>query len=186
MQHEDHVALIEQGVAERGGIWADFGSGSGAFTLALADLLGPDGEIYSIDLDRRALQRQQNDLARRFPGTTLHPQVADFTQPLALPPLDGIVMANSLHYQREKDAVLRRVWGYLKPEGRLILVEYNADRGNRWVPYPLSYPTWEALAGRTGFTGTRLLATRPSRFLGEIYAALSFRPALKISVAEPL
>lgn len=176
MQHEDHVALIECGIAERGGIWADFGSGSGAFTLALADLLGPESEIYSIDLDRRALQRQQNDLARRFPGTTLHTMVADFTQPLAPPPLDGIVMANSLHYQREKDVVLRKILGYLKPGGRLILVEYNADRGNRWVPYPLSYPTWEALAERASFSGTRLLATRPSRFLGEIYSALSLRP----------
>ena len=176
MQHEDHVALIENGIAERGGLWADFGSGSGAFTLALADLLGPGGEICSIDLDRRALQRQQNDLTRRFPGTVLRPLVADFAQPLALPPLDGIVMANSLHYQREKDVVLRRILGYLKPGGRLILVEYNVDRGNRWVPYPLSYPTWEALTERIGFAGTRLLATRPSRFLGEIYSALSMRP----------
>jgi SAM-dependent methyltransferase len=177
MQHEDHVALIEDGIDGRGGIWADFGSGSGAFTLALADLLGPESEIYSIDLDRRALRRQQDDLARRFPGTTVHPLVADFTEPLTLPPLDGIVMANSLHYQREKDAVLRHVLGYLKPGGRLILIEYNADRGNHWVPYPLSYPTWEILAGRVGFTGTHLLATRPSRFLGEIYSALSLRPA---------
>jgi SAM-dependent methyltransferase len=177
VQHEDHVALIEDGIAGRGGVWADFGSGSGAFTLALADLLGAGAEIYSVDLDRRALQRQQNDMARRFPGIVLHPLVADFTQPLALPSLDGIVMANSLHYQREKDAVLRRVLADLKPGGRLILIEYNADHGNRWVPYPLSYPTWEALAGRVGFTGTRLLATRPSRFLGEIYSTLSLRPA---------
>lgn len=177
MQHEDHVALIKHGIAESGGIWADFGSGSGAFTLALADLLGPEGEIYSIDLDPGALRRQQDELVRRFPGTTLHTMAADFTQPLALPPLDGIVMANSLHYQRDKDAVLRHISGYLKPGGHLILVEYNADRGNRWVPYPLSYPTWEILAGRAGFAGTRLLATRPSRFLGEIYSALSLRPA---------
>jgi SAM-dependent methyltransferase len=177
LEHADHVALIRDGIAEPGGIWADFGSGSGAFTLALADLLGTGGEIYSIDLDRRALQRQQADLARRFPETVLHPLVADFSQPLALPPLDGIVMANALHFQRDKDVVLRHVLHDLKPGGRLILVEYNTDHGNRWVPYPFSYPTWEALAERAGLSGTRLLARRPSRFLGEIYSALSFRPA---------
>lgn len=177
MQHEDHIALINDGIGERGGVWADFGSGSGAFTLALADLLGPGGEIYSIDLDRRALQRQQNDLARRFPEIVLHPLVADFTQPLALPPLDGIVMANSLHYQRGKEPVLRLIVDYLRPGGRLILVEYNSDHGNRWVPYPLAYPAWAALARDCGFVDTCLLATRPSRFLGEIYSALSFRPA---------
>jgi SAM-dependent methyltransferase len=178
LQHEDHVALIAQGIAARGGIWADFGSGSGAFTLALADLLGAGAQIYSIDLDRRGLQRQRSALATLFPGTVLHPQLADFTQPLALPPLDGIVMANSLHFQRDKEPVLQQILGYLKPGGRLILVEYNADRGNRWVPYPLSFPTWKALADRSGFAGTRQLATRPSRFLGEIYAALCFRPAI--------
>jgi SAM-dependent methyltransferase len=177
LQHADHVALIEPGIADRGGDWADFGSGSGAFTLALADLLGPGGRIYSIDLDRRGLQRQRSDLAKFFPDTELHSMLADFTQPLNLPPLDGIVMANSLHFQHDKETVLPQVLNYLKPSGRLILVEYNADRGNRWVPYPLSYPTWEALSLRSGFVGTRLLATRPSRFLGEIYSAVSFRPA---------
>ena len=184
LQHADHVALIEPGIAARGGIWADFGSGSGAFTLALADLLGPGTRIYSIDLDRRGLQRQRSDLAKFFPDTELHSMLADFTQSLDLPPLDGIVMANSLHFQREKDAVLRQILGYLKPGGRLILVEYNVDRGNRWVPYPLSYPTWEALSLRSGFAGTRLLATRPSRFLGEIYSAVSFRPTATTDLAR--
>ena len=178
VQHADHVALIAHGVAERGGIWADFGSGSGAFTLALADLLGPGARIYSIDRDRRALQRQQSELTKLFPGTALYPLHADFSRPLDLPALDGAVMANSLHFQRDKYAVLRQILTYLKPGGRLILVEYNADRGNHWVPYPLSFPTWETLATHNGFVGTRLLATRPSRFLGEIYAALCFRPTV--------
>lgn len=177
MNHDDHVALLRNGIAGPGGTWADFGSGWGAFTLALADLLGPSAEIYSLDLDRRALERQEREMRRRFPGTSLHYLTADFTQPHDLPPLDGIVMANSLHYQRDKDAVLRLVRGYLKPGGRVILVEYNTDRGNHWVPFPLSYGTWEALATRNGFSGVRLLSSRPSRFLGEIYSAIAFNPA---------
>lgn len=70
--------------------------------------------------------------------------------------------------------MLRLVRGYLRPQGRLLLVEYNTDRGNVWVPHPLSYPTWEQLAARSGFAHTELLATRPSSFLGEFYAAASF------------
>ena len=109
----------------------------------------------------------------RFPTVTVHYINADFTCRLDLPPLDGIIMANSLHFVREKNAVVQLIRSYLRPGGRLILVEYNADRGNLWVPYPLSYSTWESLAGRNGFASTRLLATRPSRFLGEMYSALS-------------
>ena len=109
----------------------------------------------------------------RFPDNTVHYLNADFTRLLDIPPLDGIVMANSLHFLRQKDAMLQLVRGYLKPNGRLLIVEYNADRGNMWVPYPLSYASWEALARKNGFTSTALLATVPSRFFGEMYAAIS-------------
>jgi SAM-dependent methyltransferase len=166
------VALIRGGVSP-GGVWTDLGSGTGAFTLALAELIGPTGEIYSVDKDRGALREQERALRARFPTITVHYHAADFTRPLDLPPLDGAVMANALHFQREKDGVVQLIRDYFKPGGRLILVEYNVDRGNFAVPYPLSYAAWETLARRSGFTETRLLTTRPSRFLGEIYAALS-------------
>lgn len=64
---------------------------------------------------------------------------------------------------------------YLRPDGRLILVEYDADRGNPWVPYPLSFRTWKKLSEEAGFRETRKLASVPSRFLGSIYSALSLR-----------
>lgn len=174
MDHSDHVALLRQGIPNPGGIWADFGSGWGAFTLALAELIGIKGTIYSIDKDKHALRRQEQAMQARYPKLKVHYLHRDYLQPLDLPLLDGVVMANSLHFQRQKDRVLQTIRGYLKPGGRLILVEYNTDRGNYWVPYPLSYKTWEALAQRNGFTQTQWLASRPSRFLGEIYSALSY------------
>jgi ubiquinone/menaquinone biosynthesis C-methylase UbiE len=173
MNHQDHVNLLKRGVAEAGGIWADFGSGSGAFTLALADLLGSTGEIYSVDKDRYALKEQERAMRTYFPDSMVHYINADFTRGLTLPTLDGVVMANSLHFLRQKDAMLQLVRSYIKLDGRLLLVEYNADRGNTWVPYPLSYRTWEVLARKNGFAITQLLATVPSRFFGEIYSALS-------------
>ncbi len=147
--------------------------GTGAFTLALAELLGPAAHIYSVDNKKNGLQRQKREVGERFPGTKLQTITADYTRPLDLPPLDGLVMANALHFQRHKDGVLQLIYNYLRPGGRLILVEYNVDRGNYWVPHPLSYPTWEKLAARNGFVGTRLLSTRPSSFLREIYSAVS-------------
>ncbi len=176
MDHADHVGLLRDGVAGAtgpGARWADLGSGRGAFTLALADLLGPDAEVWSLDRDEGALAEQRREIARRFPAAAVHYRVRDFTRPLDLPTLDGVVMANSLHFVALKEPVLRRIRGCLRPGGRLILVEYDADRGNPWVPHPLSFRTWQGLAGRAGFGETRLLATVPSRFLGRIYSALS-------------
>ena len=173
MTHEDHVALLRGGIPNRGGVWADLGSGTGAFTLALANILGPEGTIYSVDIDHRALKEQERIMLSHFPDVTVHYIAADYTGSLDLPPLDGILMANSLHFQRDKGKVLRQIRSYLKPSGRLVLVEYTADSGNPWVPFPISYPTWEKLASAHGFISTRLLATVPSRFLREIYSAVS-------------
>ncbi len=170
MNHQDHVFLLQKGIPRPGGVWADLGAGTGAFTLALAELLGPDGVVYAVDRDGRALQ----ELISHNVGVTLHTLTADFTQPLSLPPLDGLIMANSLHFVQDKEPVLRRIKGYLKPDGRLLIVEYGTDHGNTWVPYPFAYPAWEKLARQAGFNHSEKLASRPSRFLGEIYAAVSW------------
>ena len=176
MDHRDHVELLRPAVPGPGGTWADLGSGDGAFTLALADLVGPDGVIHSVDRDAAALRRQERAMRARFPSAAVRYLPADFGGPLDLPTLDGAVMANSLHFARDQAAVVRRVAGLLRPGGRLILVEYDADRGNPWVPYPLSYRTWEALAGRAGLVGVRRVGRVPSRFLGAIYSSVAFVP----------
>ncbi|HWD71101.1 MAG TPA: methyltransferase domain-containing protein [Actinomycetota bacterium] len=180
MEHRDHVMLLREGIDRSDGphphageVWADLGSGKGAFTLALADLLGPGAVIHSVDRDERALQNQRQAMDARFPDASVEYWPADFTGPVDLPPLDGVLMANSLHFVRDKERVLKEVAAWLRPGGRLLIVEYDSDRGNTWAPYPISYRTWEALAARAGFLDTRLLRTIPSRFLGRIYSALS-------------
>jgi SAM-dependent methyltransferase len=181
VNHDDHVALLRDGMpAQPGGVWADLGAGGGAFTLALADLLGASGELFAVDRDARGLRALERELRNRFPDTRLQTLVADFTRPLGLPPLDGLVLANSLHFvaDRDKGPTLGLLRAALKPGGRLLIVEYNAERGNRWVPHPLTLHRWAALAREHGFAETRLLARRPSRFLGEIFSAVSLRPAI--------
>jgi ubiquinone/menaquinone biosynthesis C-methylase UbiE len=181
MDHEDHVNLLRPADLPKGGIWADFGAGSGAFTLALSELVGSKAEIYAIDKDRSGFGKLEQSHRARF-GTSqnIHPVQADFTGVLHLPPLDGILMANSLHFFKQKEKVLRHVRSFLKLNGILLLVEYNVDSGNLWVPYPLSFETYQELAPRAGFSAPRLLAKAPSRFLREFYSAVAYRVDLQV------
>jgi ubiquinone/menaquinone biosynthesis C-methylase UbiE len=165
----DLVALLRDGVATQGGHWADLGAGDGAFTFALADLLGPGAKITAIDRDSGALRR----LASAAAGAPIETLVADFTRPLNLSGLDGVVMANSLHFVKNKGPVLASVHTMLRPGGTLIVVEYETDKGNPWVPHPFSFATWTRMAADSGFGPTRLLGRYPSRYFGSMYSAAS-------------
>ncbi len=79
MKHADIVALIEKGVRRGETAWADLGSGDGAFTLALRELLGPDADIYSVEADASRLAHQERAF-RASPGlSTTRFIEADFT-----------------------------------------------------------------------------------------------------------
>jgi len=176
MNHNDHVNLLRPANLNQGGVYADFGAGNGAFTLALRELVGLDTTIYAVDKDKSALRELENSHRLRFDSTDkLFLLPNDFSRPLDIPPLDGIVMANSLHYFKDKEKILRHVCGFLKPNGLLLLVEYNVDRGNLWVPHPLTFETFQLLAPKAGFSEPRLLGKAPSRFLKEFYSAVAYK-----------
>jgi len=176
MEHADHVNLLRPANLPHGGTYADFGAGDGAFTLALRELIGPDATIYAVDKSRASLKELEYNHRARFNTThNLIPLKDDFSFSLSLPPLDGILMANSLHFFKDKEKILRHVRGYIKPNGVLLLVEYNVDVGNMWVPYPISFNVCRVLVKRAGFTEPRLLAKTPSRFLHEFYFAVAYR-----------
>src|SRR3954452_14952900 len=109
MQQSEMVALIRGGVLGPGGTWADLGAGTGNFSWALAELIGPEGTIYAIDRDAKAIRQLVQRIAQADPGATILPQQADLTRPLDLPALDGVLMANALHFIRDQQAALALV-----------------------------------------------------------------------------
>ena len=174
MKHADHVGLIRNGITGVGRRWLELGAGSGAFTLALADVLGPGAEIVAVDRDERELGRLRDSVSARYPEATLGVVHADFREPLPVDGrFDGLLAANALHFVADPVPILRAITPLIRSGGRVIVVEYDADDGNRWVPYPFSFARWEALSTRAGLRSTRLIGRVPSQFLGAIYAAAS-------------
>jgi len=175
MDHHDHVELLRPAHLPSGGTWADLGAGSGAFTLALRELTGPAAIIYAVDREPARLRDlERNFLAHFGDSPNLRILPGDFTRPLQLAGLEGVLMANSLHFYKDKLRVLQQVGSFLKPNGALLVVEYNVDSGNLWVPYPLSFERFRRLAVQAGYEAPRLLGTHPSSFLRGFYSALTF------------
>ena len=179
MDHDDHVGLIRDGVEGAGRRWLELGAGRGAFTLALAELLGPGGEIVAVDRNAGDLRQLASTMAARYPATKLRTVNADFTAPMSTngPTFDGLLAANALHFVRDRGVVIDLLRPILRPAARVVVVEYDSDSGNAWVPHPFSYGRWEAMASAAGLVNTRLVGRVPSRFLGAIYAAASEVPA---------
>lgn len=175
MVHKDHVRLILKAIKPGKQVWADLGSGEGAFTLALRDVVGQEVEIFSIDKNAGSLRKQKEAFDQQFPGTNIHYISSDFTKHLDLPPLDGILAANSLHFVEDRVGILKQLKQYLKSKGKLLIVEYNVDHGNLWVPHPFFFETFKTICHESGFKPPELLATEPSRFLKAIYSAVSIK-----------
>ena len=175
MNRRDAATLIEQGVGGRGGVWADLGAGSGTFTRALIDVLGQGITVYAMDRELAAVAALR-ELARASHARIVAVQ-DDFTTDAALADLpellDGILLANALHFVRDAGAVLARWTRRLRRGGRVVLVEYDRRGANRWVPYPIPISNLPVLAREAGLASFTVTATRPSRYQGTMYAAFA-------------
>jgi ubiquinone/menaquinone biosynthesis C-methylase UbiE len=172
MEIHDAIELLRGAVGASRGVWADLGAGTGTFTRALAALLGPDSTIYAVDDDVSAVRA-----LRTLPSTQavrLVPVKADFTSSLVLPGmddalLDGILLANALHFVRDAQGVLRELVERLRGGGRVVVVEYDRREASRWVPYPIPASRWPEVAAEAGLGGAMITATRPSAYQGVLY-----------------
>src|ERR1044072_1410401 len=124
MKIEDAVALIRSSVQRSEGTWADLGAGRGTFTRALVEIMGKDARIYCVDRHAESLVELATWAKEHAPNVAVIE--GDFTDDHALeqlPELDGLLLANSLHFVKDAGAVLKRLVRHLRPGGRVVLVE---------------------------------------------------------------
>ncbi|HYN08052.1 MAG TPA: class I SAM-dependent methyltransferase [Vicinamibacterales bacterium] len=172
MRLRDAIELLADSGVETLGptTWADLGCGAGTFTLALADLLAAGSTIHAMDRDESALRR----IPSAHKDVRIQAHRGDFTdQPWPFQALDGILMANSLHYVKDQPAFIRSCEARMTRPGRFLIVEYDTDDANRWVPYPAGRGRLTALFSAAGYSSIKVLQSRPSAFRrAPLYAAL--------------
>jgi SAM-dependent methyltransferase len=183
MNVSDAIELIRDAVGVSAGVWADLGAGTGTFTRALTELLGAGSTLYAVDGDARAVRALRELSSSSWGNVSVTAVKADFTRPLELPgllredaQLDGILLANALHFVPDAERVLSGLVKQLRPGGRMIVVEYDRRGASRWVPYPIPASRWLQLAESAGLTDPTITATRPSAYAGILYTGAATRP----------
>ena len=171
MRLSDAVGLLaESGVGSLGPTsWADLGCGRGTFTIALADVLAPGSAVHAMDRDRSALAK----ISSQHKSVRITTHQGDFTNTVwPFGDLDGILMANSLHYVDDQASFIRACAPRMASR-RFLIVEYDAEAANRWVPYPVPKTRLTALFSAAGYSTIRFLGSRASVYRrAALYAAL--------------
>jgi ubiquinone/menaquinone biosynthesis C-methylase UbiE len=169
MEIHQAAALIRTPLVDwaRPQCWCDLGCGSGTFTEALASLLAPGSTIYAVDMDQNVLKL----IPDRINGSNIQKIFGDISSTtLRLPAVDGILMANSLHFVRAQVSLLSRLLSLTR---QFLIVEYDRMLPNPWGPYPISFNKLCKRFEEAGVKRVQKLTTYPSRFGGTIYSAFA-------------
>jgi ubiquinone/menaquinone biosynthesis C-methylase UbiE len=148
MEQTIAMELIREGVQTSSGRWADLGAGAGTFTVALASLLKPGSSIVAMDTHTDAMKTiplQRNHV-------NIEKVTGDFSGfELGVSTYDGIVIANALHFVSDQKSLFKKLKRTLRPDGRLVVVEYDTDTSSAWIPYPVTFESLCNLAVVAGF-----------------------------------
>lgn len=170
MELKDAISLIQHNdlaVTSIPQTWADLGCGSGLFSRALSSLLPQMSTIHAVDKSIQPSTVKQNEV-------TIQYQQLDFVRDqFPFHHLDGILMANSLHYVKDKPSFITKAKNALATQGVFLIVEYDLTTANTWVPYPIDFSSLQKLFIQSGFSSVHKLSERPSMYHTQnIYSAL--------------
>jgi ubiquinone/menaquinone biosynthesis C-methylase UbiE len=108
---------------------ADIGAGTGVFSLPLARAVRPGGKMYAVEVDQKLLEHVL-ELGTEQGVTNIEPVFAEFDDPL-LPPgvVDLAFIHDVLHHIEKREVYLKNLAGYLKPGGRIAVIDFKPGVG---------------------------------------------------------
>jgi ubiquinone/menaquinone biosynthesis C-methylase UbiE len=120
------AALDAIGV-KKGSTVADIGAGAGYITWRLAQRVGPKGKVYANDIQQGMLDLLQRNIEQRK-LTNVETVLGAIDDP-KLPPdrMDLVILVDVYHEFSEPQKMLRHLRDSMKPDGRMVLLEYRGE-----------------------------------------------------------
>ncbi|OGZ06196.1 MAG: hypothetical protein A3C93_05750 [Candidatus Lloydbacteria bacterium RIFCSPHIGHO2_02_FULL_54_17] len=153
---------VEQLGLKEGQIVADFGAGSGAYTIAAAKALRGTGKVYAVDVQKDLLTRLENSCAtehvsnvafiwgdlEKLGGTKLHENSCDV-----------VIVSNVLFQAPDKRTIIEEAKRVLHPGGKVVIIDWTGSFNSMGPTAEQVFPEPEArkLAESAGFAFDRTL-----------------------------
>jgi len=123
-------AALEAIGITRGATVADVGAGAGYFTWRLAERVGPSGKVYANDIQPAMLELLRKNIEARHLAN-VEPVLGVEDDPrLPAGRVDLVLLVDVYHEFSEPEKMLRKIRESLKPDGRLVLLEYRKEDPN--------------------------------------------------------
>lgn len=141
---------------------ADFGSGSGHYTLAAASMVGESGRVYAVDIQKDLLKRVKN-LSDGERQENIEVIWGDFEEKdsvkIADASLDGVILTNTLFQLERRREAIEEIFRVLKPGGETYVIDWSESFGNMGPRRDdvISAETARALFEEVGFMVDRVL-----------------------------
>jgi len=113
---------------------ADIGCGSGYFSFRLAERVGPEGKVYAVDIEQKAIDKVRSRKERERLDQ-IEPILGESANPHLPNDLDSVLIVDSYHEFRDYDRMMQAVLGALKPGGRLVIIDGEGPQGRPRTEY---------------------------------------------------
>ena len=157
MTFSDPVHNIDQLGIPEGAVVADFGAGSGFYSIAAAKKVGQDGAVYAIDIQDNLLARIKDHATTEGMGGRIRTIHGDLDvlggSKLDDTVCDRVIIANVLFQAEDKEIFLKEAYRVMKNQGKGLIVDWQDSFGGLGpaADHVLSEVTARDLAAQAGF-----------------------------------
>jgi len=167
IEEEQPDKALDELQLKPGMVVADIGAGVGYMSLKMARRIGPTGKVYANDIQPEMLVKMRENMAREK-ITNIEPVLGEFSDPkLPANTMDLVLLVDVYHEFSEPQAMLRKIRECMKPEGRLVLLEYRAEDPN--VPiipeHKMTVAQVKQELEAEGFTLSKVIETLPRQHI---------------------
>jgi tRNA A58 N-methylase Trm61 len=166
-QEENPEGALDALTIRAGMVVADVGAGTGYMSLRLAKRVGPSGKIYANDIQPEMLRRLRENAAKAGITNIETVQGEEADPKLPAGRMDLVLLVDVYHEFSKPRQMIDKIREALKPDGRLVLLEYRKEDPN--VPireeHKMTVAEVKAELEPQGFVLSQVIETLPRQHI---------------------